>query len=115
MTKGFLHGRTEAGRSCTTEVVAFTKILQRSRRRRRNSRRHSTAALPSTAGQLSFCVMWVVVSDAPAAEKVAAMRVAIKAHSNAIRKCAGAKGVDRHFFALKCMTGREVAATSRPA
>jgi carnitine O-acetyltransferase len=67
MTKIFLHGRTEAIRTVTEEVVEFVR---------------------------KFC------ENAPAAEKVEALRKACQRHTALTKECAKGLGQDRHLYAL---------------
>jgi carnitine O-acetyltransferase len=73
MTKIFLHGRTEAIRTVTTESVEFVK---------------------------KFC------ENAPASEKVDALRKACLKHTGTTRECAKGLGQDRHLYALFCVWQR---------
>lgn len=75
MTKAFLHGRTEAIRTVTTESVEFVKTF------------------------------W---SDAPASNKLEALRKAINTHVNLTKMCSKGLGQDRHLYALQCVWQREM-------
>ncbi|KAA8913262.1 Choline/Carnitine o-acyltransferase-domain-containing protein [Sphaerosporella brunnea] len=73
MTKVFLHGRTEAIRTVSTESVEFVK---------------------------KFC------ENAPASEKVDALRKACMKHTAVTKECAKGLGQDRHLYALFCVWQR---------
>ncbi|CUS11540.1 unnamed protein product [Tuber aestivum] len=73
MTKIYLHGRTEAIRTVSTESVDFVR---------------------------KFC------ENAPAAEKLEALKKACQKHTATTRECAKGLGQDRHLYALFCVWQR---------
>jgi carnitine O-acetyltransferase len=77
-TKYFFHGRTEACRCLTPEVVDFAE-------------KFCNSLNPETGEPYSD------------AEKIRTLRLAVTAHSARTKLCAQGKGVDRHLYALKCL------------
>ncbi|KAJ5511691.1 ATP-grasp fold subdomain 2 [Penicillium expansum] len=73
MTKMFLHGRTEAVRTVTTECIDFVTAF------------------------------W---GENAAEQKVDALRVACKKHTDATKECSKGQGPDRHLYALYCLWQR---------
>lgn len=108
MTKPFFHGRTEAGRSCTSEAAAFAEAWV-----------NMAVSLP---GRVAAGVGGSMVSDSPRdganAEADAAMHsgssahlrdlfeAAWKAQVGVVRNCAKGHGVDRHMYGLRCIANK---------
>eukprot|EP00934_Nitzschia_sp_Nitz4_P004622 Nitzschia sp. Nitz4//scaffold138_size62050//4768//10338//NITZ4_006382-RA/size62050-augustus-gene-0.27-mRNA-1//-1//CDS//3329535749//4612//frame0 len=60
------------------------------------------AMRPSTIQARRLCEAFVDPKKSNE-EKIAALQEAVKFHGKYVKECAGAKGVDRHLFALKCI------------
>ena len=108
MTKPFFHGRTEAGRSCTSAAAAFAEAWV-----------NMAVSLP---GRVAAGVGSSMVTQSPPeganAEVDAAMhggssahlrdlfKAAWKAQVDIVRNCAKGHGVDRHMYGLRCMANK---------
>lgn len=66
-----------------------------------------TEAMRSATTQAKdLCTIWCNKSAKPEA-KMEALLKATKEHSRLVRESAGGKGIDRHLFALKCLSQRQ--------
>ena len=107
MTKMFKRGRTEAVRTVGKESVDFTKVC-------------FYYAFPINilidVRTLIFTFLCTLIckktyfSDAPPAEKIAALKKACERHVVLTKECAKGLGQDRHLYALYCLLQREIAA-----
>jgi len=72
-----------------------------------------TEAQRSTTTQASqLCKVWCR-KDSSKADKIVALRSAVKEHSQLVRESAAGKGVDRHLFSLRCIAERNSKAIPR--
>ncbi|GLB35672.1 putative carnitine choline acetyltransferase family protein [Lyophyllum shimeji] len=94
-----LYGRTE----CTYEP-AMTKAYL-----------HGRTEAIRTVQPESVHFTKTFYSDAPAAQKVAALRKACERHVELTKECSKGLGQDRHLYALYCLLQREIAGNLDPA
>ncbi|KIY44626.1 acyltransferase ChoActase/COT/CPT [Fistulina hepatica ATCC 64428] len=94
-----LYGRTE----CTYEP-AMTKTFL-----------HGRTEAIRTVQPESVAFTHIYFSDAPAAEKVAALRTACTRHVAITKECSRGLGQDRHLYALYCLLKRDSTVKKMPA
>ena len=104
MTKNYFHGRTEAGRSCTAEAVAFAKAWV-----------DAAISLPGViaaglgtnqAGTGCTERMESAIGKEQASHLRNLFQNAWKAQVAMVRSCSKGEGVDRHMYGLKCQAQR---------
>ncbi|KAF5386863.1 hypothetical protein D9615_002089 [Tricholomella constricta] len=94
-----LYGRTE----CTYEPAMTKSFL------------HGRTEAIRTVQPESVNFTKTFFSDAPATQKVAALRQACERHSKLTRECSQGLGQDRHLYALYCLLQRQISGNLDPA